>query len=833
MLLLLAAASQLGARLTLVLCSSHHVWRQYQQPLPQSEADIPLDDALVNSPTSSMAYRCARAGFCLLLLAFIITTCLAVNVFSIVVDIDEFEPGLSAAAGTQAVMVTNSTAGGIQVTVMGVWASPEPIIRAVRCKQGRGRAYPSVLGGVVTLMISLWRLVSAYCDRIPRKVLPPPGVMRGARMHSRSLLVTEVGFGAIEMFASAFMVSYVLHELRNWEMKIWIFLVVQLGDICALVFVHVHKAICARRQPEHRRHGGRTAAWTIAAAAMVQSVWILAERLTQPVWAVLLALFALRLGNVRNILLENIGECPTLVDSEPSPIARQEARPTTSLVVRDKVPALVHLGAQHEPNRLGICSAWLALLSGPYRRTAACCRAVSSFATAAVLLGSGMDVESPPGCALGAMSLMSLFYIVSGAIVVWFLQRLLRMKVRWVAFFVTALFPLLLLFLTFELSKFQTNLQHDSWKIWLGLALSVVATILSLWLIKTRFEQNRRYQPAHYAHAFSNVGLGAAFPMTVMFQECLEPSLPRCSYIVGANGNETVHVFPELPPQVKNRRIYFVVAMYHETNEEMIVSLASMGRLTHWNVEGEHPITVMLAMDDAFTNKNDMRVLNDHSRRLVDNIRRVFGTEFVDRMLRSGGLGRHGDMFVMRNTTCYGVVCEASITTHGARFTGNQEVKLKVLFKDTQIIHQRKRSSLVCAHAHIIADAKRANVDPKHVFVVTLDGDTGVQPQDCLKLVSHLVIRPAMAAVCGRIIPRGEGLLKSVQEASYFLSHAFTKSTERVRVTTPVMTDVGGCRISCNCTTSSPLLSLLSACGALYSASVRFYAHQERFLAID
>ena len=812
----------------------------------------------MNPPTSNDAYRCIRCSTCLLLLAVIIATCLSVNMFSIVADIDEYEPGLfSAAVGTHNVTVVNSTAGGMQATVAGLWASPEPIIRAVRCEQGRGRAYPFAVGGVVTLMISLWRLMSAYCDRIPRKALPPPGVMRTARAHSRSLLAAEAGIGVIETAFSAFMVSYVLHGLRNWEMKIWVFLVVQLGDMCALAFVHVRKAICVRprptdrhhqecrhqHHPEGRHHGGRTATWMIAAAAMVGSFCILAERLTQPWWAVVLALLALRLGNIRNIILENIGEgleCPPPLDNSRSrqdarPDTTQDARPDTNLLGAMKACALVHLGAQHKPDALGICSAWLALLSGPYRRTAACSRAVASLATAAGLFGYGMAVESPPGCALGAMSLMSLFYIVSGAIVVWFLHRLLRMKSRWVAFFVTAFFPLLLLLLTFVLSTFQTNLRHDSWKIWLGLSLSVVATLVSLFLINTRFEQNRRYQPAHYAHAFSNVGLSAAFPMTAMFQEYLEPSLPRCSYVVGAEGNETVQVFPELPPQVKDRRIYFVVAMYHETNEEMIVSLASMGRLTHWNVEGEHPITIMLAMDDAFTNSGGKRVLNDHSRRLVDNIRRVFGTEFVNHLLHSGGLSlsRHGDMFVLRKTTCYGVVCEASITTHGARFTGNQEVVLKVLFKDTQIIHQRKRSSLVCAHTHIIADAKRAEVDPKHVFVVTLDGDTGVQPQDCLKLVSHLELRPAMAAVCGRIIPRGEGLLKSVQEASYFLSHAFMKSTERVRVTTPVMTVVARYRISCNCTTSSPLLSLLSACGALHSALGRFYAHQERFLAID
>jgi len=559
-------------------------------------------------------------------------------------------------------------------------------------------------------------------------------------------------------------------------------------------------------------------------------------------------------GDVRGANQEHEGD-----EATDPPLICGACCPTPTSGTCPTVSAMVDLGNEFEPNACTFWQAWLVLLSGPGRSDATLARTFASFCCAVFALPVAVVWSDPvpSWCQAAMVSGASFAFMLSGLVAAFLLQRMVRMKARWTAILSMLVYPFLDLVVAYVLPSFHTDLQDEKRGTLLGLFLVGFGVWLSFVLIGLRFSSKRRYQPAHSAHALTDSGLSAVFPVTAPFQEFLEPHTPRFSHTVGPararalplrpsagvdiGGDETsgvtidggdadadpghgdgdgggctdaagrgvrgldtgaasnsaapprnVRAFPDVPGAAQ-RLLYVVIPFYHEKSEEMLESLRTMGQMTYWPHSTDSEITILVVMDDAFTNcNNGKRVLNSHTRRLFDQLRRVFGRNFMERLLQSGGMEQvkhdKGDMWVLTATTCYGAACEATLKS--GRGCGEHPVKLKLLLKDTQIIHQRKRCSLVLAHASIMYDIDRRNdhasgskrINAKDVFVLTLDGDTAVKPNDCLNLVNHLQDRPGMAAVCGRIVPRGRGWLRWVQEGSYFLSHAFMKSAERVRV---------------------------------------------------
>ncbi|RCN29554.1 Chitin synthase [Ancylostoma caninum] len=114
--------------------------------------------------------------------------------------------------------------------------------------------------------------------------------------------------------------------------------------------------------------------------------------------------------------------------------------------------------------------------------------------------------------------------------------------------------------------------------------------------------------------------------------------------------------------------------------------------------------------------------------------------------------------------------------------------KLTVHLKDKNKIRHRKRWSQVMYLYYLLGyrlmmkvdEQTRKEVISENTFILTLDGDVDFTPQCVHLLVDLMKKNRRLGAACGRIHPRGSGLMVWYQKFEYAVGHWLQKATEHM-----------------------------------------------------
>ncbi|VDN19299.1 unnamed protein product [Cylicostephanus goldi] len=114
--------------------------------------------------------------------------------------------------------------------------------------------------------------------------------------------------------------------------------------------------------------------------------------------------------------------------------------------------------------------------------------------------------------------------------------------------------------------------------------------------------------------------------------------------------------------------------------------------------------------------------------------------------------------------------------------------KLTVHLKDKNKIRHRKRWSQVMYLYYLLGyrlmmkvdEQSRKEVISENTFILTLDGDVDFTPQCVHLLVDLMKKNRRLGAACGRIHPRGSGLMVWYQKFEYAVGHWLQKATEHM-----------------------------------------------------
>uniref|UniRef100_A0A0N5BY92 chitin synthase n=1 Tax=Strongyloides papillosus TaxID=174720 RepID=A0A0N5BY92_STREA len=129
-------------------------------------------------------------------------------------------------------------------------------------------------------------------------------------------------------------------------------------------------------------------------------------------------------------------------------------------------------------------------------------------------------------------------------------------------------------------------------------------------------------------------------------------------------------------------------------------------------------------------------------------------------------------------------------TPYGGRITYTLPGKNRLLvhLKDNNKIRHRKRWSQVMYLYYLLGyrlmmkveDQGRKEIISENTFILTLDGDVDFTPQCVHLLVDLMRKNRRLGAACGRIHPRGSGLMIWYQKFEYAVGHWLQKATEHM-----------------------------------------------------
>ena len=270
------------------------------------------------------------------------------------------------------------------------------------------------------------------------------------------------------------------------------------------------------------------------------------------------------------------------------------------------------------------------------------------------------------------------------------------------------------------------------------------------------------------------------FPLTVAFTISLAPWDPI--FITTKNG-----VPDNFPPRNVKRAAVITVCtcLYHEVKEEMLKAADSLVSLTQRGPGDTYTVRAIIVVDDAFRTApgTKVRYLGPYGVSFLKVIETKFGQLACEKLYRS------------RRTTVYGMVMSAEIHAIGFVDCKAKPLQLTIMFKDTQVVRNRKRTSqlLYLQHVRYTATKDRerwkangqddANATFGEHVVVTTDGDTQYGWQQIRYLVHALESDPLIGGVCGRIEPDSSGMMSAArwwQEFEYAAGHWFTKAAQAI-----------------------------------------------------
>nr|CAD2147597.1 unnamed protein product [Meloidogyne enterolobii] len=231
-------------------------------------------------------------------------------------------------------------------------------------------------------------------------------------------------------------------------------------------------------------------------------------------------------------------------------------------------------------------------------------------------------------------------------------------------------------------------------------------------------------------------------------------------------------------------KIYVCATMWHESALEMGCMLKSIFRLDEDQCARRNAQRYLKIVDpdyyefEAHIYLDDAFELNEHNNPIPN--------KFVHQLLGSmneAASSVHQTQLQLRTPK----IC---ITPYGGRISyvlpGRN--RLSIHLKNRFLIRQRKRWSQVMYLYFLLGfrltlrvnDNKRRELLAENTFILTLDGDVDFQPECVHLLVDLMRKNRRLGAACGRIHPRGSGIMIWYQKFEYAVGHWLQKATEHM-----------------------------------------------------
>uniref|UniRef100_A0A914Y9X1 chitin synthase n=1 Tax=Panagrolaimus superbus TaxID=310955 RepID=A0A914Y9X1_9BILA len=231
-------------------------------------------------------------------------------------------------------------------------------------------------------------------------------------------------------------------------------------------------------------------------------------------------------------------------------------------------------------------------------------------------------------------------------------------------------------------------------------------------------------------------------------------------------------------------KIYTCATMWHESPLEMTCMLKSIFRMDEDQCARRNAQKYLKVVDpdyyefEAHIFFDDAFDLNDYGEPVINK----FVKQLLDKMDEAAS-AVHQTQMRLKQPKKYS-------TPYGGRISyilpGKNRLTIHLKNKDQ--IRLRKRWSQVMYLYYLlgyrlmmkVSDQARKEIIAENTFILTLDGDVDFTPQCVHLLVDLMKKNRRLGAACGRIHPRGSGLMIWYQKFEYAVGHWLQKATEHM-----------------------------------------------------